>query len=159
MDDFLRYQKTLSAVILGIVILGTAALYFFLPAKWWYSMGLFWGGAAGLITFRMKVLAIVRFAQNPQGAPVKSGFQQLMINIVFLGAIIAVNRCWGQPQWGHDIANLWTAFAGIVVPNIVLMADGLLRPAVLAGATGENNAAAATAVSSADNDTDNYRDF
>lgn len=146
MEEFLRYQKTISAIVLGVLLAGAAALYAAMPENWQYGAGLLWGGAGGLVMLRMKVLAILRFAANPKQPPSgASQFRQLVVAAVFLAIALAANHYLG-PGIKHDVFNKWTVFAGIFLPSVVLAADGLLRPeAMVAAGAGAPQSGAAPA--------------
>lgn len=134
MEEFLRYQKTISVIILGVLLAGAVALGVAMPDNWQYGAGLLWGGAGGLVMFRMKVLAIIRFAANPKQPPSGSSqFRQLVVAAVFLAVALAANHYLG-PSLKHDVFNKWTVFAGIFLPSLVLATDGLLRPAAMVAA-------------------------
>ncbi|GHT02797.1 hypothetical protein FACS1894139_01680 [Planctomycetales bacterium] len=134
MEKFLRYQKVVGMLTAALVAIGTLVLLSLLPANWGYALGLLWGGIGGLIGYRLKVLAVVEIARNPQAKkknPAKVGFQQVVILLFFMIVAGALNYFVGKPQFAHDVLSLWTTLAGLVLPNLVLVADALLRPAAL----------------------------
>ena len=80
--------------------------------------------------------------------------------VAFLLLAVFANRCLGG-KVGHDIFNLWMALAGIFLPNAVLMADGLLRPAAALPTGGEIPAPASRPDEKPadDDENDGYKDF
>lgn len=124
MNDFLRYQRILSFLTLGIVLVGTLALFSMYPQSLQYAYGLLVGGLVGLIKLRLDVIAIMSFAANPNGedrkAPLRTEFQGFLL---LLGSLLlAVYR--------PELLSVWTVLAGGLIPRALLIGDALLRPEV-----------------------------
>lgn len=132
MDSFIKYQRTILVITVVVSLVLSGVLFFAIPKEWDYAAGVLWGVLGGIIVLRLKVLAIYRFSQNTEAAPVKVGFQANAVMIGFLVAAIAVNRYLGN---GSNIFNVWTTLAGLVIPNIILMIDGFFRPPVKSDVT------------------------
>ena len=121
MDDFVKYQRRIILLVAVLTVGGAIALYMGLPGRSELAFGLLYGGAFGLAIFRLRVLAIFRFARNPQdGSP--GGFKYMAIMAGALALLVAVNHFAGS-----NILSGWTALVGIFAPTLVLMADGILR--------------------------------
>lgn len=108
------------AIVAGIVLI------YLLPQRLDIVAGLALGVVGGLIVMRLKVLAIYKFAQNPEKPPVKGGFHGLAVMVITLAIAIGVNK-----YSDSNIFFVWTVFAGLFLPNIVLMIDGFFRPNAL----------------------------
>ena len=121
MEDFVKYQRLIVIRVAVLAVGGAIALYVGLPERSELAYGLLYGGVCGLVIFRLRVLAIYRFARSPHdGAP--GGFKYMAIMAGSLGLLVAVNHFAGS-----NILSGWTALIGIFAPNLVLMADGILR--------------------------------
>lgn len=127
MQQFIRYQRMICVICIVLAIAVAVAIFAVWPDHWHYATGWLWGVLGGLVALRLKVLAILRFARDPENPPVKSGFQGYLVWIVFLAAGVLANK-----YAPYQVVNVWMFFAGVFLPNVVLMADGLLRPQRLA---------------------------
>ena len=132
MESFIKYQRIILLIVIVVSLVLSGVLFYFLPKQWDYAAGILWGSLGGIIILRLKVLAIYKFSQNSQAAPVKIGFQANALMIGFLVAAIAINFYIGN---GSNIFNVWTTLAGLVLPNVVLMIDGFFRPPVQSDVT------------------------
>lgn len=122
MDECWRYQRLIMCVVLGLAVLGAALLWVLLPARWPLALGLLWGTAGGLVGYRMNVMAVYRFLQNPDQPPAATGFRWFLIAGLTVAAAVVANKLSGM-----NVASPYTVAAGIFLPNVVLMADGFLR--------------------------------
>jgi Na+/H+-translocating membrane pyrophosphatase len=123
MNEFLRYQKTIFAISVVLAVIAIVTAFVLSPENSSYSFGIGLGFVGGLIKYRLDVLSIVRFAQalecnQTPNQPMKASFQTLAIMGGFM--IIALMF--------KDTFNLWTVFGGLLIPRLVLIADGILRP-------------------------------
>lgn len=123
MEEFLRYQRRITLLIVAVALVAGGAIWVVWPAHWNWAVGGWWGALGGLVVLRLKVADICRFAQNPENPPVGGGFKSFLVMAVFLAAVIVVNH-----YAGAEIGSKWGAFAGLLLPNAVLMLDGFLRP-------------------------------
>lgn len=124
MEEFLRYQRRIVLLVAMVAVVAGGALWLLWPDRWAWAVGGWWGTLGGLVVLRLKVAAICRFAQNPDKPPVGGGFTSFLIMAAFLGALVG-----GNHLAGSEIGNKWATFAGLLLPNVVLMLDGFLRPA------------------------------
>lgn len=135
MDDFLRYQRRILTVSLVLAALGMAGLAVCMDDPRW-AAGLGLGAATGLLKVRLDVLAILRWSRDDgQGGPrplVKSHFMAYGITAAALLTAALVPA----------VFSIWTVAAGRFLPDLVLMADGVFHPELMAGrrAAGEGTA-------------------
>ncbi len=123
MDECWRYQRLILCIVIGVAVVGAVALLACMPGQWQYALGLVWGAAGGLVSYRMSVLAIYRFLQNPEKAtPPATGFRWFLVAGITLAIAIAVNKLTGMA-----VASPYTVAAGVFLPNLALIADGFLR--------------------------------
>lgn len=122
MDEALKYQR---AIILICLVFGVAAaavmLYFKLNEISYYS-GLALGLAAGLVKYRLRVLATFKLMREGEAAR-KGLLQATMAGHAVMIATLAA--CVALPERFY----VWAAFGGMLLPNAVLIVDGFLRPA------------------------------
>jgi hypothetical protein len=133
MREFYRYQRMIMLVILAVAGAGAAALAFFLRHDLGYLWGWLLGCAAGLVVFRARVASIMGMAHGtPRAwgrATVRSSL--LQFGIVLLVLVVAALT---------ERINLYACCAGVFMERVVLIADGLLRPAALADLPGKETA-------------------
>lgn len=134
MEDFIRFQRTLMLVIAAVGLIAAGVLWGLLPDRWYYASGMVLGVIGGLLVYRMKVLAIYKFAQNPESGSVKSGFYGFVVMIAFLVSVIVINKL-----AGFSVVSGFTVLAGLILPNIVLMVYGFFCPQVPAVAGEEDS--------------------
>ncbi len=123
MTEFLRYQRVIALLILGMGLGGAGALYAGLPHQPQWALGLLLGTAVGFVKFRINVITLLRIADNTEDNP-----EGKMLGANFRGWLLTVAACVLAVVFS-SVFNVWMAFAGTVLPNLVLTADGLLRPA------------------------------
>ncbi len=125
MNKFVRYHRGILALTILLAAAGGGVLFWALPEDPAWAWGLELGAIVGLIGFRLKVNAVLRFCQpDAPAAPrfqVKTAFQTYAL---MLGAILLA-------VWQAELFNAWTVFIGLVIPQGLLIADGVIRPTAL----------------------------
>ncbi|MBN2711547.1 MAG: ATP synthase subunit I [Planctomycetes bacterium] len=122
MNEFLQYQRTILVICLIGCGVAIAATYAICPGTPAYAYGMALGSIAGLIKFRLDVLAIIRFARNVEENKARGAVKTaLHTYLLMIGALLVALLM-------QDTINPWTTFAGIMIPRAILTADGILRP-------------------------------
>ncbi len=123
MKGFLNYQRvmfTISAIGGCGVVAGLLVCRPDNPALAW---GVALGCAVGLVKFRLDVLSILRLAEGEKpGVKVAAHFRSYAL---MAGTLVAALLM-------RETFNPWATFGGLMIPRVLLIADGILRPGALA---------------------------
>jgi hypothetical protein len=131
MDDFLRYQRHMLLLILGLTLAGAAALWGAFPEEPKYALGLLAGGVVGLGLYRWRAMTIARLATIPQSEWMKT---QLKMNLGSYAIIAATAVAAGLLAQ----MDLYATIGGLVLERVVLQIDGALRPDALSDQAGDH---------------------
>jgi hypothetical protein len=123
MNKFLKYQQTMLLLMTFGIAAAVVALYLYFPKTPAYAAGFALGGFAGLVKFRLDVLALLKLSTAPEGS--KSHIGNSFRTYVILAATLVT------AVYLKEIFHPWAAFGGLLLPRLVLIADGLLRPGLL----------------------------
>lgn len=115
-SDFAEYAKRLSArtACLGSA-LAVAGLLISRPV----ALGMLLGVAAGVIKLRLTARGLLRFADMDSGLRERHLIRQRVLRYFFVGAVLLA-------AFATDRLNQWAALAGVLLPNVVIVADTLL---------------------------------
>ncbi len=119
MNEFQKYQRSIGIIIMLVSVTGVAALYFG-SGNHTYAAGLALGSAAGMLKFRMNVMLLMRMATENRNPSAHSA-NNLRAYLLMAGALLIA---YSMKQTFY----IWTTFAGLFVPNMILILDGMLRP-------------------------------
>ena len=120
---FMRYQRNMLLCVALLTAAGIAVAVLGVDRPAW-GAGLALGSATGLVKFRLRVLALLRLAQEQESAKPQVR-ASLFGYALAVGALVAAWRF-------QNVFSLWATLAGLLLPNLVLIADGFLRPHLFA---------------------------
>lgn len=122
MSPSARYQRQIQIIILIVAGVGCAGLLIAYPATPAYAFGLALGVVGGLVKLRSRINTITYILNSTEdvsaSAATASAFKGYA---VMIGTVLIAH-------FSHGKINIWLAVAGLVLPNIILQADGFLRP-------------------------------
>jgi hypothetical protein len=124
MNDFLRYQRTVFFVILGLTVAAVAGLALGFPDRPAYAAGWALGGVAGLVVYRLRVVTILRLPNLPENEWRKLSLKVSLFSYALLIGVVVL-------ALALELFHPYTVLGGLVLERVLLIADGWLRPAAL----------------------------
>lgn len=135
MKDFLRYQQRMFVLSIAVCTAVAVGLLIMLPDRLEIAQGVALGAVAGLIKFRLDVLALLKLASEmEQGGPARGVRTAFHTYLLMAGALLLGVA---YPEY----AEPWAIFGGLLIPRAVLILDGLLRPGALQASGSEEQTA------------------
>lgn len=126
MEDFIKYQRTIFYAMIIVCAAACAALFVMLPHDPQWGLGLALGSIAQLVKFKIvDVATVVKFSANigmEQKHAAKWQFIGMIKTMVVLSIAFIVAYMY------KPFINVWTLIAGILIPRLILVADGIIRP-------------------------------
>lgn len=134
MHDAMRFHRNLTVVVAVIALAAIVTLYLCLPDQPAWALGLLLGSVVGLGKFQLDGLAIHRVLQQAEAGQTPSGGMGFRGMAMVIGALLGAYAL--QPH-----VSMWTALAGVYLPNAVCIGYALLRPSILMPGHGGGQAA------------------
>ena len=123
----MRYAKSIFTVMVLVAAAATVGIAILGPAnpKWVYGFAL--GAAGQLLKFRViDVPTVIRIGTAPENA-VKTQLLSTFMGFAILGSVFLI-----AILWRGSMFQPWMTLGGVLLPRLVLVADGYFRPNLFA---------------------------